>query len=539
MTRHPASGVAAAPRRFRWRPAYLPYLAAAGLSVLYALGNLHFLQQHLDWDQVDYSRHIESSLAGEAVRYHPHHLHLDVGGKHFHRVMVQHLGHAGFTDLVFNNRLRALLTACVGLTLVLLLLTRVTGSLGWGLTGALLVAVLHGYLLYATKVDTAIYTVVALLAVLFLAERLARVRRGALAVAALLGLAMFLAVMSHQMLAIACVVTCLVFALPAALFSGRPLLAVFDVRRPVEAQIERSARTRWLATVGMALLGVALIAAAYFYVGRVVYRLSFDRPNPAEARGPYTKADPKLTFQRWMFHYAVLGGWGKGIGRFDPLRTAWGWTSAFVSQASLTPRMLKPDTGLAADLTRPASPTGFVQNQLAYFALAVSGLSLLLLGGLLRRHGRFGLVLVGNLVAFTLAAVYWEPHYVEFWIPPSVLLVLLAVLVFDHLARLARPLVGRALEVPLKAYVLALATLFLVHNSVWFLVPYSRVEQLEDLNPSWSRDYSLGLFSRAIYRHPGNVYQTVYGTRPGEAHPGVPRPTNKWWQRAEAAAKGR
>lgn len=482
-------------------------LVCALLSgLIYGLFHMHFMQQFADTDQVAYTSNISYSFSpGAFPVYNPHHLHFEIGGKIFHKWMVKHFGSAGFTDLVFNLRLRSLLAACLGIVFSVLFFRDITGKLIWGLLGAALIGSCHAYLLYATKIDTAIFPASALILILWLFHKMTTVRRGLLLHSVAAGAVLFAGVMAHQYMAFTCIAVCLCLMLPAGLFPDHKRLVPFVVfATKGKPQIDSSGGRRMLSVLVAAVLALALIAAAYFYAGKTEYNLFFDKPNIAKSHGGWRH----ITFQKWIFAYELAVGWGRGIKDFDPKHPFRGFTDAFLAQKSGPKWNQNPN--FQYDGQDLFSPAAIVHNQLAIFYVLALGGAIFFLPALWRRYRRITLLLLLCTITYFLFFTYWEPFHLEFWLIPSMLICVWLVLELNLLAETISSRLGAISRLPFYVYTLILIFLFLSHNALYHLAPYSRTRITQGVSREWFQKRFQRFFKGRVYKYPDNVYREAY-----------------------------
>jgi hypothetical protein len=490
----------------------IPVLCAAGLALAYTLFHLHYLQQFIDWDQFAYIGNIENNLRGGYVICNPHHLHFEFTGRLFHDFIRTTFGRYGFTDIIFNLRLRSLVAAGLGLFFLFLFLKEATGRLTWALLGTLAAGFTHGYLSYADKIDTGIFPAAAFCLILWVFGRLCRARRGALFLALGAGLSLAVGVLMHQFLGFACVLVVLVLALPGFLFrpgdGGAP--AVILDTPPPRSAIDARWKKRWPVFFIVCLTGIVLITAAYFYVGKTYYNLSDGKKGtPARSHGMWRDA----TLQKWLFTYETANKetyhWGTGLSHFYPFYPWRGFTDAFLAQKK--PVHYSRETKFAYHLADPADPTALTENILAVFTgLTLLGL-VIFLPALWRRYGRIFVLLLGCLPVYLVFFTYWEPFYYEFWILPALILIVHAVLLFNLWGEKLAAVLGRIGRLPLSAAFAVFLFFLTAHNIVYYQVPFSRTmiwagrDVMRNRKP-WL--YNL-IEAAPYYKHPGDVYRDV------------------------------
>jgi hypothetical protein len=487
----------------------IPVACAAGLVVLYSLFHLYHMQQFMDWDQFAYLGNISNALRGGYVVCNPHHLHFEFTGRAFHHFLADH---AGITDLVFTLRLRSLAAAGIGLFFLFLFLRETTGRLSWALLGTLAAGFTHGYLSYATKIDTGIFPVAAFCLILWVFGRLCAARRGSLALAFGMGLSLALGVLMHQFIGFACVLLALTLLLPAFLFKERNyFLPAVMPEAPVRIEaIEARLDKRWQAFFIVCLTGVVLIVAAYFYAGKTYYNLSEgEHGTPAVSHGVWRNE----TFQKWLLTYETANKeeyhWGTGLSQFYPFYPWRGFTDAFLSQKE--PVHYSKETKFAYNLARFDDPAALVENIFAVFtALTLLG-SMIFSPALWRRYRRLYVFLVLCLPVYLVFFTYWEPFYYEFWILPSVILIVLFILLLNLWGEKLAVIFKRPGHLPFLTAGAVFLFVLAAHNIVYYQVPFSKkmvwagYKVMEERNPKL---HAL-IKAESFYKHPGDVYRDV------------------------------
>lgn len=508
-------------------PLYVSWTAAFLLAAAYFLLNMTFMQQFLDWDQIVYSSNILSALRpGRLPLFNPHHLHLEISGKWWHQIMLFFFEDQGLTDPIFNNRIKSLLTASLGLYFFVLFLRDLTGKLSWGLIGGFMAGACHGYMSYATQVDTPIYPAVGLILTLWVLRKIEVTPRHSFYWFLGAAVILFLSVMGHQYMAISCLIFCVALGLPPYFFPDWNPWQVFKKRKKKkfdaqQPEIDQKPIKRYIGVISCALLAVFLIAGAFFWAGKTQYNFSFDNPHSRDQRGPLAGG---RTFQEWLFLYAQLDMWGHGIERFDPRSPFRGMTDGFVSQIRDTSRFNKKYT-FEYKVDEPANPNYFTKNQLAYFTWGLVFLTAALFPLLWTTYKRTFLFTLSSAVSFSIFTTWWEAYYFEFWLVPSLLFITLAVMILNYLGDRINLFLGKGGQVPFMAYLLFLGVIFFNHNVQHYLVYYSRIYNVEGAPPNYSDDFVYGLFGGPeVYKHPGNVHQEAFGTRKGEVYLSPPRP---------------
>jgi hypothetical protein len=477
-------------------------VVAACLSILYLLLQLHFMPLYEDFDSSVYLGNVWQALHSiNVLIFNPHHLHMEVGGMLFHQWMVKLLGRYGLTDLLFSLQLRSLVSACAGIFFAVLYLWDITGRAAWGVLGALLIGFCHGYMHYATKVDTGIFPAAAFLSIAWITNRITRANpRRVLWVSLAGALILFLGVMAHQHIAIACAAACISIALPPFLFRRRALFQLATLELP-DKTATKPARDekpflRYASLLIVAGLGGGLIAGAYYYAGRVYYHLSFNQPTPQESRGLWRD----FTFQKWLVAYATEGTWGQGLRYFNPKAPIKGFTDAFLTQPS-GPKYYR-EYKFHYDMEHPLSEASFVHNQLAIFTLICVGGSLLFFPALWRRYGRGFVFLFLSLAAYAVFFTYWEPGYFEFWLLPSMQVCIAGVLLLNLLGERLAAILGKASHALPLAYFLVLLFLISSYNMRYYAAPYSRAQVTEGVVQKMTQESYAMLFGRPYLKNP-------------------------------------
>jgi hypothetical protein len=485
---------------------YIPYLCALAVSIFYFLFQFHHVQQFFDSDQIVYLNNIKHALKpGATCMFYPHHLHMEYGGKIFHEFMLRHFTEAGFTDVVFNNRLRSILFACIGIFFSVLFLSEITGRLFWGILGGVLIGFCHGYLSYATKVDTAIFPAAAIIVLIWLLYRIEHATGRTVLLAIVSGIVLFLSVMFHQYMGFTCVISVVTLLLPPFFFRDRSFLPFRMKQKEKKAAIEHNPRSRYLTVAVMGLTGIILIAAGFFYTGESVYNLPFSKDEHREIRSIFGRTP----FPRWIMGYAVLDTWGKGFEQFNPRNPFWGFTRSFLTSVP-EGNLYTFDYGYYYNIREPFHEKGITHNQVAYFtAIALVG-TLLFFPLMWKRYRRIFFFILTNIVVFALYITYWEAHYYEFWLIPCLLLCMLGILLLNLLGEKLAFLLRNASQVPFYAYIIFFTLIVSFHNIRYHAAPYSRTRLFYGISERWSENYYLGLINRDIYKNPDNPYKDVY-----------------------------
>ncbi len=450
-----------------------------------------------------------------AVVWLPNHLHFQAGARDFHFFVMEHMGDAGFTDMVWNVRLRSLVAASAGIAIAVQYLASVTGRLGFGVLGGILIGACHGYLLYATKVDTPIFPALGMLAVLYVYHLLSRAKRLALPLSIVLGFVLFVSVTFHQYMAFVCITAIACIALPPFLFPNgpRPSPILLLKETPLPA-IDRSPRTRAIAFLLATLTGAGLVVCAFFFAGKTELNLPFDEPNPRLARFPFKE----YTFQKWLFLYSSYDRWGKGLRSFTiraPLR---GFTNAFVAPRENEWRRIAALT-LPYDLRKPLAASVLPYNAVAWFTLLVALGLVFLFPALWRRYGRDIAFILLTLAALSVFFAYWEPRHVEFWLVPCILACVLFIMILGVACEKLACVAGRAACIPFYALVFCFSAILFFHNLGNYVAPFTRENRLEEIDKTWEEEYYMKYFSASIYKNPEDPYGHLYKTRKSESVP--------------------
>ena len=490
---------------------YFPILIAFIVAILYFLFHFHFMQQFIDWDQVWYTNNIKNMLEGSVPYFNPHHIHYETGGKLFHELMLKYFKDAGFTDVMFNNRLRSLLVSCIGIFFAVLYLKEMTGKLIWGILGGLLIGLCHGYLAYSTQGDTPIFPASAFCVMLYFVKKVENAKKHPLLYAFIAGVVCAISVIFHQYAAIACVAAVLSILLPSILFIDIKKGSPFSICKEKETPLfEKNPSIRYKATLITAFTGIVLICSAYFYTGKTVFNLPFGKPDIKTAIGRYSYT----SFQKWLFLYQDEGWWARGFKKFDPGNSFRGYTNAFLSPATSYKYLRYGSTSFKYDVTNPENEKIFVYNQVAYFTLIPLAGIFIFFPLIWRqyRRGLFFLLLSFGLFSFFTA--YWEPSYYEFWLIPCIISCIFVILFLNFIGEKAPNAIKKYFRLPLYFIVIVFILALSSHNVLYYLIPYSRHRHMEDIDFKWKREYYMGLYSNSVYKYPDNPYKNLYTTKP-------------------------
>jgi len=486
---------------------YIPYIIAIFVSLFFFLFHFHHMQQFLDWDQIVYANNIINSLKSNSyVMYYTHHLHNEIGGKFFHELVSKYLGRKGLNDVVFNNRMRSVIAACIGIFFAVLFIYDITGKVLWGLIGGILIGFCHGYLTYATKIDTAIFPAAGMILILWILNKIEKAGKWSILLTLPAGIILALGVMFHQYMGFACIIFIITLAFPPYIFliniNLKPYRIVVFKKK---SEIERSPRRRYITIALVALIGIILIGVGYFYAGETVYNLPFSKSEKRRGRGPLSNQ----LFQKWIMGYAVMNSWGKGIKNFNPKNPFYGYTRSFLIHVPKD-RIGSYDYRYYYNLRKPVDKTAFTHNQLAYFtAIALLG-TILFLPFMWNRYKRSFLFILLSTIVFSVFTTYWEAHYYEFWLIPCLMVCILAILLLNLAGEKLSFILKGFSQYPFMLYIIFFTIIIAFHNITYCAVPYSRNRILGSINKNWHKNYYMKLFSRSIYNFPDNPYKNIY-----------------------------
>jgi len=495
---------------------YGPVLVAVVISVLYFLFHLHFMQQFNDNDQYVYERNIYLDIQDiRPTMYNPHHLHFEITGKLFHNAVKSVFGKYGLTNLAFNLRLRSLLTACAGIFFLFLYLYDITKKYPLSVFGTMLTAFTHGYLSYATKIDTGIFSLTAFILVMFITRKIEISKKGTIYLAVIGGIVLFIAIMAHQFLAIACVIACVTIGLPPYLFPKKNPFSPFSIHNKNNnpGKIDLNPKARYSAAVLMAFLGIILTVGAYFCAGKSQYKLPFGNPGPSESIFVFQG----LSFQQWLFFYEYVGDWGTEIDTFNPKDPFRGFTDSFLSQTE-KPTHYNRNHTFMYDIDTPLIKSAFTHNQFAYFTIGVLFLGLFLIPGLWKMYGRTIFFVLSNFGLYTAFSSYWESFYYEFWLIPALLFILLGVFLLHFLTLKLKHFFSSFSEIPVLSYALYFLIIISSHNMLYYTVPFSRERQGEGIYWIEDKTWRNRVYHEHVYKHPENVYRGIYPPLPDDIY---------------------
>jgi hypothetical protein len=408
--------------------------------------------------------------------------------------------------MVWNIRIRSLLAASCGIMIAVMYLRSITGKLAFGVLGGLLIGVCHGYMLYATKVDTPIFPALGMLGILYVFYLLVKTNRFALLVSALLGIVLFISVTFHQYMAFVCIsaVTCI--AIPPVLFSRKLTFAPFHLEKKTRPPcLDRTPLARYGYALCVACAGALLVFTAYFYAGKTVLNLPFDEPNPRLARFPFKE----YTFQKWLFLYSSYDRWGKGLASFTikaPLR---GFTNSLVAPRDVEWRRIASLT-FPYNLRKPFTASALPYNTVAVFTFLVFCGLIFLLPALWKRYGRNLAFILLTLALLAVFFSYWEPRHVEFWLVPCILVCVLFILIVNIVCEKLGTVFGRIVYIPFYILLFCFSAVLFIHNIRNYVAPFTRENRLEEIDKSWDEDYYMKYFNASIYKNPDDPYGIIY-----------------------------
>jgi hypothetical protein len=464
------------------------------------------MPRYVDYDQALYGHNIIKGVTLKTMPiFNPPHLHEEICGIYFHTLVEKNLGYAGFTDIIFNNRIRSLIFACIGIYFTILYLRNTTGKILWGLLGGLLISVCHGYLVFATKVDTAIFPSAGMAMTLWLIDRIAQTKKYLFFYTAAAGFLLFITIMFHQFMGIACVAFCIALVLPPGLFpetSKKPFVRIWNRKKPA---IDRIPGVRYTSVCIIALTCLVLTGAAYFYTGVTVYHLPFDRPSPVAHNGPFKN----IIFQKWMFLYGLFRGYGHGYRKWNPKKPFRGYTNAFLSPTTEEKKRYNT-LSFRYNLRNFFEREGFIYNQVAVFSAVGLICPLLFFPGMWKRYRRGFFFILFFLSLFILFITYWEPDYYEFWLIPCFLICILIVQFFNLMGEYLSVFFRKFSQAPFYLYIVFIILCLFSFNSRRHIIPYSMERRMEELYRPWTKEEFLELYSTTIYRYPDDPYKTLY-----------------------------
>ncbi len=481
--------------------------AAVIVTLFYGLYLFKNVQLFVDYDQVAYYGNIEAALEGWTPVYNPHHLHFEIFGKYFHQFMITNFGDAGFTDLAFNLRIRSIITAAAGFFFFVLFFGYTGRSILFGIAGAAAVGFSHGYIHYATKIDTSIFPAAAFALILIAFLYFNKTRRSAIIAAIALGISFFIGIMMHQYTVIASAVIGLVCLLPGMKFIrgfGRPFMRTGGIKtsgageRKDSARLSDRYRLRVACCLIAAVVAVGLTVGAYLWVGRGIYNLHYAGDSyDGKGRGIWRGT----TFQRWLFAYEMSDSWGRGLETFKPWQPARGLTDSFLTQYEPHLKYSR-EQEFDYDIDNLSSEKAFAFNIVAYFFFFTIAASILLFPFLLKRYGRTFLALFLMIPPYFIFFTYWEPFYFEFWLLPAIIIIAMGVLIFNWAGESAARLLRLPLllgKLPLLLLFAGLTFIMASHNIENYVIPYTRTKHQEGVDGLETSRY-IPLFSDPVYR---------------------------------------
>lgn len=485
------------------------YIVALILSAMYFVFHLHYMQQFMDWDQTAYLNNILNSFKpGRYPTYNPHHIHFELGGKIFHELIMANLRNKESTDITFNNRIRSLLAACIGIFFAVLFLKNVTGRIMWGVIGGLLVGLCHGYLHYATKVDTAIFPTAGLIVTLWIFNKLENAEKYIIPLSIITGLILSIDIVFHQLMVFVCFSLVISIMLPSWLFQKNNKFSPFVIyKENKNSKIHHRHRFRFLAVIFITMTTVILVSGVYFKAGISEYNLSLNNKNRSGGRGRFWY----YSFQRWLFMYEFAPYWGNGFTEFNPKSPFRGFTDSFVSQRNKRIYRHNAYYRFSYNLKNLFHEKHITHNSVAFFCLFSFFGSLLFIPFMLRRYGRILFIFFLCILLFSVFNTYWEGYHLEFWLMPCVLVCFLGIFILNLIGEKLQLILKNVSQFPGYAIIITFIFILFSHNIEYYLYPYSIYKKLETVNLVWEPDYYMKLFSTVIYKNPDNPYKDIYG----------------------------
>lgn len=507
----------------------LPFIMIAFIVFIYFLLNFRYVQQLFDWDQIVYSNNIIRGLKRGSYLFNPHHLHFEITGGMFHEFIEGRWGEAGFTDIIFNLRLRSLFTACLGLFFAFFFIRNVTGKLTWATLGVLLIALSHGYLSYATKVDTPIFPAVGFISLIWFVERASRNYRFPWLMGMLGGSIIFISVMFHQYMLVAGGLVCMVLVIPPWLFPFGKNRDSISIQSGTDKLMytEPKPIRRYILSIFTGLFGISLVVAAYYHIGVGIYEFPVSNINEANSENPYEDMD----FQLWLFALETVEGWGTGFKEFHPEYSFHGFTVSFLAPESIYSTFTYNEDADRYQLAEELTSQNFAYNHIGYLTFVFLFLAILLLPGLYRRYGRSFLFVFLNFIFYSIFTTYWEAHYFEFWLIPNISFWILLVMMFNLVGEtistiwksrgfwksksLSSKDIGyitpqhglNGAQLPGYGYIILIIFILFAHNYTYHLQKYCKEPRsIGIIWADWEESYYEDLYSSDIYNDPDNPY---------------------------------
>ncbi|MBN2738064.1 MAG: hypothetical protein JXR70_13855 [Spirochaetales bacterium] len=445
----------------------------------------------------------------------PHHLHFAWFGKYFHQFINDQKSELFWQDLIFTNRLRAILFSGIGVFFLFLLIFDISKKYFWSFCGSFLIIFSYGFFHYSAMVDTGIYPVVGTILTLWLFNKLMSTNNINLFTAIFSGVVLFMNIMFHQYLAVINVFFILLFFVRLPVFSLSFFKSFIFYKK---AKINGNKKFTFLnlfkslkLCIVMLLVACSLIILAYVYVGKSIYRLPFEGEVSQENSNKHFFSN--ISFQKWLFLYENYSNWGNGIKTYDPRKVFTGFTNAFLAPPFQTTRRLR-GIDLRYNFKDFFNRKYLIYNVFAIMTLFVFIMLVVLLPALYKRFGSMFLLILFSFIALSILFTYWEPEYFEFWLVPVHLFCFLFLMIAIFLCEKISIVLNKYAEAIFSFSIFCLLIIFTLHNWTEYVIPYSSAKQIEEIDPGWNLDYCKSLFSSGIYKHPelpyGNLYQTDY-----------------------------
>ncbi len=487
---------------------YIKYFVAGLITFVYFLFNLFFLQRSLDHDSVVYTNNVRWMMIVNKNFFNPHHLHFEISGIYFHKYMNKDKTVHKFKYLMFNLRMRSLLIACLGIFALIILLTKLTNSLGYGVLGALLACFTHGYLYNAAKIDTAIFPLAWIGVVFWMFYELTTKKNVIIFYinSLILGVCFFIGIMFHQYFVLVSVSITVMFFIPDKIFFLKIKSPDFVTikQNKSESIFKKSFKQRAKSFTIIVLVTSILTTGAYFWSGAVYYGLPFKKDHKAKVDSLWKK----LTFQKWLFAYRTKRRssetWGDGFSKFHPKLVLRGVTDAFLSQKhTLKYNKIKR---FNYDLKNIGNRAQIAHNALAVFLALFFVIFILFFIPALKKYKYIFGAFVLNFILFSLLGVYWEPYYFEFWLIPAVLVIVIFTLLLNTAADKLKIITGKLSHIAFYFLLFAFLYIFFLHNLKYYVVPHSFKLPVEGLTKE-DREKNAHYFSQGIYKYPYDPYK--------------------------------
>lgn len=469
----------------------ISYLFIIFFGFFYFLIHLRYLQMFLDSDQLVYLANVLYQYRG--ILFNPHHLFFEVHAYWFDQIL--RLYHQDFSDLAFNLRIRSLLSASMGIIFYGLLLFRLTKNTLLSIVGMVLIGFSHGYTHYASKIDTGIFPAAWFPIMILFSNYMFAVKRRVLYLIGIfiLSIVFYLGVMQHQTMILAAV----------AIFVG--WILPYNKNSKKTPPVIANTVWRWGGGLSLGIMTFIMVSMAYWAVGRLYYKLPYDRPDIRTAKGVWKYR----SFQQWLFAYHVDGVWGKGHKEFDirmPLR---GLTDGFLSQQKMGDKYNQKDSFLFnySSFRSLFSKYHFLHNMTFLILFFIALFLLLFSHRMAKIYGRTWIVLISALVLYFFLGSYWEPFYFEFWIMPVSIVWIVFILILDYIffkKEKERSAMGSLFSGWMQNAVSLMLFLFVfliaIYNFRYNTIPHSQIVYIEGLGRYKSLDFTNRYKMRKMYK---------------------------------------